>query len=86
MTNHINLIIPRLVINECILAELKGSIQLIKGVIHLTINVWKFDVETDNNVACIIMNNDCIQELVLSNCVFPQEHSKTFQSLSFYNP
>ena len=83
MTNHVNLVIPKLVINESTLTELKGSLQLIKGVTHLTINFQNLHVETDANVASIITNNDCIQELVLSNCMFPQGYSETFQSLSF---
>ena len=82
MTDHVNLIISILVINQTTLRELKGNLKLIKGVIHLTINDYIFDVKADNSVASIITNNDCIQELVLSNCSFPHKFSKVFTGLS----
>ena len=83
MTDHSNLIISKLVINHTTLRELKGNLNLIKGVIHLTINDCIFDIEIDNSVASILTNNDCIQELVLSNCSFPGKISKVFMALSF---
>ena len=83
MTDHNDIIISKLVINQNTLAALKSNLRITKGVIHLTINDCKFDVETDKNVANVITNNDCIQEFILSNCVFPQKHSETFKSLSF---
>ena len=71
MTDHINLIISKLVINPETLAELKSNLILIRGVNHLTINDCIFNVETDHKgLASILTNNDCIQELMLSNCSF----------------
>ena len=89
MTDHVNLIISKLVINQTTLIELKSNLKLIKGVIHLTINDCIFDIETDNSVASILRNNDCIQELVLSNCSFLRKllmrlsFLQTFNSVSF---
>ena len=51
MTDHVSLIISKLVINQTTLRELKSNLKLIKGVIHLTINECIFDIETDNSVA-----------------------------------
>ena len=71
MTDHINLVISKLVINPETLAELKSDLILIRGVIHLTIIDCIFNVETDHKgLASILTNNDCIQELMLSNCSF----------------
>ena len=83
VTDHINLIISKLVINQTTLRELKSNLKLIKGVIHLTINDCIFDIKTDNSVASILSNNDFIQELVLSNCSFPCKISKVFTGLPF---
>ena len=83
LTDHINLIISKLVINQTTLRELKSNLKVIKGVIHLTINDCIFDIETDNSVASILSNNGCIQEIMLSNCSFPHTFSKVFKGLSF---
>ena len=80
MTDHANLIISKLVINPKTLAELKSNLKA--GIIHLTINNCIFDSETDNSVASIVTNNDCIRELVLSNCSFPHKFSEIFKGLS----
>ena len=79
MTDHINLMISKLVINPETLAEL----SVIKGVIHLIINDCIFDVETGKSLASILTNNHCIRELVLSNCSFPHKFSEVFMGLSF---
>ena len=79
VTDHTSLKISKLVINQNTLAELKRSMKLIKGVIHLTLNGYTFSDEDYNSVATVITNNDCIQELVLSNCIFLQ---KTFKGIS----
>ena len=79
MTDHIRFIISKLVINPETLAE----IDVIKGVIYLTINDCIFDVETDKSLASILTNNHCIRELVLSNCTFPHKFLEVFTGLSF---
>ena len=80
MTDHTNLIISKLVINP----ETLPYLNAIKGVIHITMNDFNFDVEADHkSLASILTNNDCIQELVLSNCSFPHKFSKVFTVLSF---
>ena len=82
MTDHINLIISKLVLNQITLTGL--NLKLIKGVIHLTIKDYIFfDIETDNSIANILTNNGCIQQLVLSNCSFPFKSSAVFMGLSF---
>ena len=83
MTDHINLMISKLVINPETLAELKSNLNAIKGVIHLTINDCIFDVEIDKSLTGILTNNHCIQKLVLSNCSFPCKFSEVFMGLSF---
>ena len=85
VTDHINFNIPKLVVNQNTLAKLKSNLKLIKGIIHLTINdyIFIFDVETDRTVASIITNNDCIQELTLSNCLFPPRHLEILKRISF---
>ena len=80
MTDHTNLMISKLVINPEALAYLNA----IKGVIHITMNDFNFDVEADHkSLASILTSNDCIWELVLSNCSFPHKFSKVFMGLSF---
>ena len=74
MTDHNYLIISKLVINPEALVELNRNLILIRGVIHLAINDCNFDVETVKSLASILTNNDCIQELVLSNCSFPHKN------------
>ena len=67
MTDHVNLRISRLVLNQTTLAELK-NLKSIKGVIHLKINDCIFDIETDNSVANIIANSAGLSHLTMSQC------------------
>ena len=83
MTDLISLKISKLVLNQHTLAELKGSLKLMKGVIHLTINYCKFNTDDDNSVGTLIADNDCIQEFILSNCLLPHKYSEVFMGLSF---
>ena len=84
ITDHTNLIISKLVLNPETLAELKSDLYVIKGVIHITMNDFHFDAETNHKgLTSILTNNDCIREIMLSNCSFPHKFSKVFMGLSF---
>ena len=71
MTDHTNLFISKLVLNHETLPELKGSLNLIKGVTYLTIDGYALNDVIGESV---FANNDHIQEFMLSNCSFPQKY------------
>ena len=71
MAHHTNLFISKLVLSHETLPELKGSLNLIKGVIHLAIDDDALNDVIDES---IFANNDRIQEFMLSNCSFPQKY------------
>ena len=67
ITNHCNLRISRLVLNQTTLAELK-ILKLIKRVIHLTIDDCIFDIDTEKSVANIIANSPGLSHFIMSRC------------------